>query len=58
MEFFLERTFCDGTQFFYHIFLNPLYGMEKTSFQCGFKFADQEKVCWGYVRKIGWIGHN
>ena len=32
LECFLERTFCDGAQFPYHIFLNLLYGLEKTTF--------------------------
>jgi len=29
-----------------------------TSFQSGFKFVKQEKVCWGWVQGIGWMGHN
>ena len=28
------------------IFLNLLCGLEMTSFQSGFKFGKQEKVCW------------
>jgi len=47
LECFLERTFCDGAQFSYRIFLNLLYGLETTYFQSGFKFGKQEKVCWG-----------
>ena len=47
LECFLERTSCDGVQFSYRIFLNFLYGLEMTSFQCSFKFGKQEKVCWG-----------
>jgi len=43
----LERTFCDGVQFSYRIFLNILYGLETMSFQSGFKFGKQENVCWG-----------
>jgi hypothetical protein len=31
----------------YRIFPNLLYGLETTSFQGGFKFGEQEKVCWG-----------
>ena len=58
LESFLEGTFCDGTQFSYCIFLNLLYGLEMTSFQSGFKFGKQEKVCWGKVQRIGWMGHN
>jgi len=46
LECFLERTFCDGVQFSYHIFPNLLYVLE-TPFQSGFKFGKQEKVCWG-----------
>ena len=46
LECFLEHTFCDGEQSSYRIFLNFLYGLEKTSFQSGFKFWKQEKVCW------------
>ena len=57
-ECFLERTFCDGAQFSYRIILNLLYGLETTSFQSGFNFGKQEKVCWGQVRRIGWMGHN
>jgi hypothetical protein len=40
------------------ILLNLLYGLETTSFQSGFKFGNQENVCWGYVRIIGWVGNN
>ena len=47
LECLLERTFCDGAQFSCRIFLNLLYGLEKTSFQSGFKLGKQEKVCWG-----------
>jgi len=47
LECFLESTYCDGAQFSYCIFLNLLYGLETTSFQSGFKFGKQEKVCWG-----------
>jgi len=36
LEFFLERTFCDGAQFSYLIFLNHLYGLQTTSFQIVF----------------------
>jgi hypothetical protein len=43
LECFLERTFCDGAQFSYRIFLNLLYDLETTSFQSGFKFGKQEK---------------
>jgi hypothetical protein len=39
--------FSDGAQFSYRIFLNLLFGLETTSFQSGFKFGKQEKVCWG-----------
>ena len=45
LEFFLKRIFCDGAQFSYRIFLNLIYGLETTSFQSGFKFRKQEKVC-------------
>ena len=45
-ECFLERTFCDGAQFSYRIFLNLFYRLETTSFQSGFKFGKQEKFCW------------
>ena len=58
LECFLESTFCDGMQFCYCIFLNIVYGLEMTSFQSGFKFGKQEKVCWGYVRRIVGMGHN
>jgi len=58
LECFLEHTFCDGMHFSYHIFQNLLYGLEMTSFQSGFKFGKQEKVCWGLVRRIEWMGHN
>jgi hypothetical protein len=47
LECFLERTFCDDAQFSYRIFLNLPYGLEMTSFQRGFKFEKQDKVCWG-----------
>ena len=47
LECLLEHTLCDGAQFCYHIFLNLHYGLETTSFQSGFKFGKQEKVCWG-----------
>jgi len=47
LECFLERTFCDGVQFSYRIFLNQLYDLETTSFQSGFNFGKQDKVCWG-----------
>jgi hypothetical protein len=39
LECFLEHTFCDGAQFFCHIFLNLLYGLEIMSFESGFKFG-------------------
>jgi len=39
----MERTFCDGAQFPYRIFLNLLYGLETIYFQSGFKFGKQEK---------------
>ena len=58
LECFLERTFCDGAQFSCRILLNLLYGLETTSFQSGFNFGKQENVCWGYVRRIGLMGHN
>ena len=38
-ECFLERTFCDGAQVCYRIFLNLVYGFDTTSFQSGFKFG-------------------
>jgi hypothetical protein len=57
LECFLERTFCDGAQLSYHISLNLHYGLETKSFQSGFKFGKQEKVCWGKARRIGWLGH-
>ena len=47
LECFLECTLCDGAQFSYRIFLILLYGLETTSFQSGFKFGKQEKVCGG-----------
>jgi len=43
LECFLERTFYDGAQLSYRFFLNPLYGLETTSFQSGFKFGKQKK---------------
>jgi len=47
LECFLERTFSDGAQFSYRIFLNLLHGLETTSFRSGFKFGKEEKVYWG-----------
>ena len=47
LECFLERTFCNGAQFPYHVLLNLLYGLETTSYQNGFKFRKPEQVCWG-----------
>jgi len=41
LEYFLERTYYDGTQFSYRIFLNLLCGLETT--QSGFNFGKQEK---------------
>jgi len=52
LECLLERTFCDGPQFSYRIFLNLLYGLETTSFQSGFKSEKQEKVCWLLLQGI------
>jgi hypothetical protein len=40
----LERTFSDGAQFSYCIFLNLLCGLEKASFDSGFKFGKQENI--------------
>ena len=39
LKCFLKRTFRDGAQFSYRIFLIILYGLETASFQSGFKFA-------------------
>jgi hypothetical protein len=39
----MERTSCEGAQFSYRIFLNLLYGLEKKSFQSGFKFRKKKK---------------
>ena len=47
LELFQERTFSDGAQFSYHIFLNLFYGLEATSFQIVFKFWKQKNICWG-----------
>jgi hypothetical protein len=47
LECFLKRTSYDGAKFSYRIFLNILYSLETTSFQSGFNFGKQEKVCWG-----------
>jgi len=58
LECFLDCTFCDGPRFSYRIFLTLLCGLETTSFQSGFKFGKQKKVCWGLVQRIGWMGHN
>ena len=47
LECFLQRTFCDGAQFSYRIFLNLLNGLETTSFQSGFKFGKGKKSLLG-----------
>jgi len=43
LECFLECTFCDGMQFYYHIFLNLLYGLETTSFQVVLSVGNRKK---------------
>jgi len=43
LEWFLERTFCDGAQFSYRILLNLLYGLETTSFKVVLSLGNRKK---------------
>jgi hypothetical protein len=42
LECFLERTFCDGAQFSYRIFLNLLYGLKRHPFKVTLSFVNKE----------------